>query len=55
MTDKEPDLKAALLELLKAIEEAEELEKPCSICGRVILCGVNELCKEDPCGLKVEQ
>ena len=52
MTDKEPDHKAALLELLKAIEELDELETPCSICGRIILCGVDELCKLDPCGLK---
>lgn len=52
MTDKLPDHEAALLELLKAIEEQEEQEQPCSICGRIILCGIDELCKLDPCGLK---
>jgi hypothetical protein len=59
MTDKEQDNEqelqmsglSGLLELLKAIEELEE-DEPCSICDRIILCGVDELCKLDPCGLK---
>lgn len=50
--DDEAGVRASgLLELLKAIAELEE-ETPCSICGRIILCGVDELCKLDPCGLK---
>ena len=54
MTDEETELKSSgLLELLKAIEELEKEETPCSICGRIILCGIDELCKLDPCELKV--
>lgn len=30
----------------------EEPEPKCDICGRIIFCGVDELCKADPCGLK---
>ena len=50
----------ALAKARKAFERTKELfdafkdhpEPKCSICGRVIYCGVNSLCKEEPCGLK---
>lgn len=35
------------------IEQAKNWPEPeCKICGRVIFCGINELCKQEPCGLK---
>lgn len=34
-------------------KDLENMPEPkCDICGRVIYCGVNSLCREEPCGLK---
>lgn len=52
MTDKEPETKLSLLELIKLNAHLTEPEPQCNICGRIIFCGVDELCNEDPCGLK---
>jgi hypothetical protein len=48
----EEKLKSGILDLIKNMTEIDEPEPKCNICGRIIFCGVDELCKEDPCGLK---
>lgn len=48
--DEREDKKSLFLQLI--LDGLTEPEPQCSICGRIILCGVDELCKEDPCGLK---
>ena len=49
MTEK---AKKALDEINKLIKIADDYPEPkCSICGRIIYCGVSTLCKEKPCGL----
>lgn len=50
MSEEKP--KSSFLDLLKNIADLEEPEPKCDICGRIIFCGVDELCKLDPCGLK---
>lgn len=53
MTDEpEKEKKPTILESLINVADLMEPEPQCSICGRVIYCGVDELCKLDPCGLK---
>lgn len=40
-------------EFKRQLELWEDAPEPkCNICGRVIYCGVDTLCKENPCGLK---
>lgn len=53
MTDEpEKEKKPTILESFRKVADLMEPEPECQICGRVIFCGVDELCKEDPCGLR---
>ena len=48
--EKKPTILESLMKIAHLMEP--EPEPQCSICGRIIFCGVDELCKADPCGLK---
>ena len=41
----------ALAKIHKSFGNTIVEPEPCSICGRVIYCGVNRICKVRPCGL----
>ena len=41
----------ALGKITKSFANAIVEPEPCSICGRVIYCGVSKICKVRPCGL----
>lgn len=53
---KVPDAARAVKETARISELFEVFkdmpEPQCNICGRVIYCGVNSMCNENPCGLK---
>jgi hypothetical protein len=45
--------RTALTKVKQLFDAAGDYPGPkCSICGKVIYCGVNSWCKENPCGLR---